>query len=511
MDDVPRHIRWILGLAIGVVMLTSALASAAVPAQAQTPTLFGVHMDLTFDGNAQRRAQAISNARDVLHAQVSRNSLLWDKVEPTQGNRDWSQTDAVVSELTAAGIEPLFTVYGSPGWANGVSGPPDARMYVPTSEPAFTTWLDQYADFMRAAVDRYRGQVHRWELWNEENEHYFWKPEPNPAQYARFYVRMRTVILAEDPTAQVSIGGLAGISASCCIAGITFLQQLNALGVYPDAVALHPYSSGAPDTHTQWQDNFDDIQLVHDYLASSGHPVPLWVTEWGWSSAAVGLDSQARYVTTSLEMLRTLYAYVAVATIFVDYDRLPEYSQGLFDASLAPKPAAFAFGAFMTSLADLGPLSNPGGPSPNPVPSTPVAMPTIVTGGGGTPIVRVAPPPVPPPGGGSHRRPSGTTSVRSAGSCSVTPMRVSFKAIRVSSRRRRVTVSAALPPTPGCVVRVRLESGRRVRVVMARRRHGRVWGSFSGVPAGRATAHLELADARDGRGLISAQTRVRVR
>jgi len=119
-----------------------------------------------------------------------------------------------------------------------------------------------------------------------------------------------------------------------------------------DNVAIHPYPSDghAPDLTLAWKDNFSDIKMIRDYLVSVGRPVPLWVTEWGWSSAALGLATQASYVATSLEMLRSLYPYVSVATYFVDHDRPPRYYQGLLDENFALKPAGTAFSAFTAGL-----------------------------------------------------------------------------------------------------------------------------------------------------------------
>ena len=52
---------------------------------------------------------------------------------------------------------------------------------------AFAAWVDRDAAFMHAAASRYRGKFKRWELWNEENLHWNWKPAPSAAQYARWY------------------------------------------------------------------------------------------------------------------------------------------------------------------------------------------------------------------------------------------------------------------------------------------------------------------------------------
>ena len=154
-------------------------AEQASAATDSTPGLaIGLHQDLTWDGYAWRRAQALGLATSV-HAEVSRSSLLWHLVEPTQGTRDWSRVDAVVDEVSAAGMQLVFTAYGSPSWANGVpESTSDSWGYVPTGA-AFNTWKDRYVDFVREAARRYRGRNIKWEIWNEENEHYFWKPAPN--------------------------------------------------------------------------------------------------------------------------------------------------------------------------------------------------------------------------------------------------------------------------------------------------------------------------------------------
>ena len=67
----------------------------------------------------------------------------------------------------------------------------------------------------------------------------------------------------------------------------------------------------------------------------------MWVTEWGWNSEEVGDAAQAAYLAQSIDVLRGA-PYIAVAVVFVDYDR-DAYPYGLLDRSLRPKPAAAVF------------------------------------------------------------------------------------------------------------------------------------------------------------------------
>lgn len=335
-------------------------ASAAItlnPPQALSAgaTLFGLHMDLMYNGDAASRSAAISRAQAV-SAKVSRNSFLWHLVEAKQGTRDWSVPDAVADSLVKAGIQPLFCIYGSPSWANGVSESTDSNYYlnVPIDDAAFGTWVARYKDFVMAAVQRYKSKVKMWELWNEENEHYFWKPQPNVDRYITWYKQMYDAIKSVDPSAQVALGGITGLAASGAIDynGNAFLQALYDRGVYPDIVAIHPYAGNnqAPDVHNQYENNFDDIGLIRNTMQSNGQgSKPVWVTEWGWNLDAVSESTQADYVARSLAMIRTNYPFVTIATYFFDYDR-GSYRYGLYAGDFRMRDAGTRFKNFVESL-----------------------------------------------------------------------------------------------------------------------------------------------------------------
>ena len=195
-----------------------------------------------------------------------------------------------VDKLTQAGIEPLFVLYGSPSWANGVAASvPDQKLYVPTDPADFENWLAEYESFVRAAVDRYRGRVRFWEVWNEENERFFWKPAPDVAQYCPLLRPDSGRDSTRGPLGRGGRRGLAGLNASIEIPGVTFLAEIVSRGIAFDRVAIHPYAvqGPAPDVHIPWEGNFDDVALVHDRLAALGRDVPIWVTEWGWSTNRV--------------------------------------------------------------------------------------------------------------------------------------------------------------------------------------------------------------------------------
>jgi hypothetical protein len=316
----------------------------------------GVHATLAFDADAERRAETVAAIDDELRAQVVRDSLLWHQIEPVEGERDWSRLDAVVAELRDAEIEPLLAVLGSPSWANGVpESTPEHYLHVPPRGPELDTWLERYSDFLSEAVERYRDFVRRWEIWNEPNLAMFWRPRPDPVAYRQVYETLRTTILRVDPSAEVAVGGVAGLTHANPpnVPGRTFLSSFNATRPPLENVAVHPYTSNdhAPNVDFPGENNFSDIARVRGQLAAAGEPIPIWVTEWGWPSDVVGEARQAQYVDASLTLLERRYPFVPVATYFADRDRPPGFSEGLLEENLEPKPAALEFRAHAERLA----------------------------------------------------------------------------------------------------------------------------------------------------------------
>jgi len=320
-------------------------------------------------------APSVAAIQKTLHAQVVRVSLLWNQVEPVKGTMQWGRLDSIVSELRAAGIEPLLVVVGSPSWANGVpASKPGHDVYVPARGRPLDVWLQNYTSFLAAAVKRYDRFVRRWEIWTEPNVVGTWRPRPDPVAYRQVYERLRAAILTRQPNAQVAVGGLGDLTTAPRpdLSGIAFLRDLIRARTPIGNVAIHPSTTdgGPPDVHVAGRNNFGDIAQVHKLLVSNGVRASLWVTGWGWSSTKVGSQRQEQYVDRSLTLLENSYPYVRLATYVLDHDLPPSLFQGLLNARLQPKPAAFAFRVH-ADLAAVRCHEQMGTPAPSsPAPST---------------------------------------------------------------------------------------------------------------------------------------------
>ena len=316
------------------------VTSPTPPSQSIT---YGAHMDLTWILKQEEYRNQRINAAATIGVQVGRNSLLWEFIEPAEGQYDWSVPDSVIQHMKTANIEPLFTVIGSPAWANGTNSESDPEYFlqVPQNPQTFNVWVSKYSRFMSLAAKRYKGIVTRWELGNEQNWEHFWKPRPNLDQYAYWYNQLSAAILTEDPAAQIASGGLTLLTRrdqeiGPNISGITFIKGLWSRGIHPKAIAIHLYSDHDPTNIVPGADNFLDILEIRKLLVDNGESrTSLWVTEWGWDKALSPIQ-RSTYMAGALQLFRDRFSsFVSLAIYFPLYDNPPSD-----DTAVCAPPAA---------------------------------------------------------------------------------------------------------------------------------------------------------------------------
>lgn len=203
---------------------------------------------------------------------VARAAPLWELTEPAaplagRHRYDWRYDDTIAKELAGHGFHWLAVLAFAPSWA---SVQPGVLHAAPRGTGA-------YAAYATAVARRYHGLISAFEIWNEENLPIFWRPAPDPAAYARLYEAARAAIHAVDPRVPVLIGGLAGGHPRFLA---RLLRQPELRGQV-DGVAVHVYAASPAAVLAQVR--ADRIRL--DVLGFGA--VPLYVTEYGWSSRPV--------------------------------------------------------------------------------------------------------------------------------------------------------------------------------------------------------------------------------
>jgi hypothetical protein len=239
----------------------------------------------------------------------ARVTFYWSDIEPTERNWHFDVYDGLVKRADSAHIPLLgvlaYSMKRVATVAAGMPGPPWAFSLCPPDD------VEQFATFAGKVAARYP-QVLDWEIWNEPNTTYFWRPTPNPARYVELLRRSHAAIKATNPKAIVVLGGLSpglGDGQVDTMSAVSFLEGVYQNGGknYFDAVGFHPYNgSVSPDLYLK-----DYVKTVHDVMTRYGDGYkPLWVTEIGWyvgSQANELSDSeQADYLSRAATILHNL-------------------------------------------------------------------------------------------------------------------------------------------------------------------------------------------------------------
>ena len=266
-------------------------------------SIVGVNSTLTTI-NTDDRSMAESQARLMEGAWIrrARESFDWNRIEPRRGWYEWAKFDQAVEVAAAHHVELTGRLEYSAAWASSApaSAASSTKQFYPPSNPA------DFAAYAAAVVHRYKGQVHTWEIWNEENSASFWKPAPSAAAYSALLKAAYAAIKGEDPTATVLLGGTVGFDRA-------FMDGIASAGAWSsfDALAIHTYVSGQPESGMipVWLNN------ARAYLDVHGRK-PLWVTEFGWSTYS-GSGSSYVGVTETQQADYTARAYLLAAQVGV--------------------------------------------------------------------------------------------------------------------------------------------------------------------------------------------------
>ncbi len=218
-----------------------------------------------------------------------RNDFSIARIEPTEGNFDWTRYDNVVNACTAHGIEmiALMDQYNTLSWQNGGhTGPNGTWSMYPVLPQYYETWCKETAK-------HYLGTIKIFEMGNEPDGITFWPPYPDPVAYTALLKAGYTGTKAGNPNSVVLFAGLPG---GWTVPIDTFLPACYVAGAkgYFDAMALHPY------THPS-SPNFSLLDKAIKIMESNGdYDIPIYLTEVGWptgsGTGSVSEETQATYL-----------------------------------------------------------------------------------------------------------------------------------------------------------------------------------------------------------------------
>ena len=281
----------------------------------------------------QDHAQIVEAVNDMGLGWI-KHQIVWKDFEPSRGNINWDDIDALVNSCHDAGLNVLLSVVKAPAWARGANA--DLTVDGPPANP------QDLADFMGAMAGRYKGKVQAYEVWNEQNLHYEWGNEALDAnRYVQLLAAAYRAIKAQDPDAIVVSGAPTpcGDNPPVAVDDLTYLERMYQAGLknYCDAVGVHPSGYNVPpdadwrtwsdpsavfrgpsdNHHHSWvfRGTMEGSRNIMVRYGDSGKK--LWPTEFGWASVdGLGVspapgyeyaadntaEEQARFIVTAYEM-----------------------------------------------------------------------------------------------------------------------------------------------------------------------------------------------------------------
>ena len=198
--------------------------------------------------------------------------------------------------------------------------------------------FENYADFVGAVVQRYKGRIQYFQLWNEPNIFPEWgNQRVNPEDYARMLCLAHDRAKQIDPSVVIIAAALAPTVAQD---GrdfndlIFFQRMLNAgAGRCFDVMSAQGYGlwSGPGDHRSNpLQTNIARHMLLRDIMVRNGDAgKPIWLSEMNWNPVpddpsiqgrtnfgVVSPEEQARYVPLAYERARAEWPWIGVMSVW---------------------------------------------------------------------------------------------------------------------------------------------------------------------------------------------------
>ena len=205
-----------------------------------------------------------------------RMDLTWEKTEKQPGVYDFAAYDRLLASLDKFHIRALFILdYANRLYDNGLATHTDA------GRAAFARWAV-------AAATHFQGRGVIWEIWNEPNGGWFWKPKANADDYAKLALAVSQAIHQAAPGEIIVGPALAGTK-------LDFLEVVAKAGALADwsGITIHPYLRGGPETYGPAYDQ--TRQLIRKY-AEPSQRIDVMCGESGYSTTWVDEPTQGKYL-----------------------------------------------------------------------------------------------------------------------------------------------------------------------------------------------------------------------
>lgn len=374
----------------GVSDLAADLLRPRLDLAAQTPIQqvdvnpFGVNTFLEQEAEPAKQERVVQMAAAAGFHWL-RQEFPWEDIEiHAKGDFDdrrhqpyhsaWDKYDHIVALAEQYHVELIVRLSNPPEWTRaltatvGTFAPPDHNQ--------------DFADFVRTVVTRYRGRVRYYQIWNEPNIYPEWGSYPiNPEAYTDLLKAGATAARQADPNVVIIAGALAATinlqpAASPpenSLTDLLFLQRMYDAGAAPyfDIMAMQAYGLYSGPTDQRMQPRVLNISrhlFIRDLMVKNGDAhKPIWISEMNWNAAPedvdprygrVSLAQQARYLPLAYRRILQDWPWIGVANVWYlkratdewEQRRAPEAYFKLLGPDFTPMPVYDAMKEFTKTV-----------------------------------------------------------------------------------------------------------------------------------------------------------------
>ena len=258
---------------------------------------------------------------------------------PNDRAYDWSAYDRAVNYAAQSGIKVVFSILGTPPWANGAAGVNVAPRNPLDLQRFATAAATRYSGRFAAPDGRLLPPVRYWLAWNEPNNPAFLRPQyrkvggryvpQSPVDYAKICNAIYRGISVTTLGASKVACGVTGprgnnepTSARPALAPIAFLRGMKRAGAKTfDAYAHHPYYGRPSETpssppppgkrgNAPTAITLGNINVLIAEVTKLYGNKRIWVTEYGYQTNppdpifGVTPALQARYLTQAYGIMK---------------------------------------------------------------------------------------------------------------------------------------------------------------------------------------------------------------
>jgi hypothetical protein len=300
----------------GVVVAQAAQPTAtSLPTETAIPTITptplpvdvdyfeaGIQVQYSLDFNLDNQNGYYNSVYNDLGLDWVKTQVRWEDVERERDQYDWGKLDLTMTSSAQFGIKQLLSIVTAPAWSREAGVNLDAH-----GPPANN---QDYVDFVLKIIDRYPGQVHAIEVWNEQNLDREWTSINglSAINYVGLLRDTYNAVKAVDPGIIIVSGALSptgfddGIGAINDFRYMDLMIQAGMLDV-TDCIGAHHngYNIGPSvrwdnvpnDPSAQFRGPFDNphhswsfrstLEGYNSRVRAAGYDTPLCVTEFGWA------------------------------------------------------------------------------------------------------------------------------------------------------------------------------------------------------------------------------------